>query len=192
MHCFKSSVCCGFESPDPHCFPPCFHTTGRGQQTAGQIHQQLSKISRALPGFTASMRLSQALALPSIPQLPVEVANYQTSIIQCYNPKIKKKEKKGGKKDKKGFCNKSSLNYHMGLLVSFPAMKRHSQLPVKFTSMSLASAPSCLATFIWSDSRRIVTVRCLGSRKEREICLMPFKIVYSVDGGRRDAPSGEA
>lgn len=53
-----------------------------------QIHEQLSKVSRALPGFTASVRLSQGLALPSIPQLPGEVGNYQTFIICSYNPEI--------------------------------------------------------------------------------------------------------
>jgi len=87
-----------FGSPDPHCFSFCFHSTVTGQQTTGQIHQQLLKVNTALPSFTASTKLSQALALPSIPQLPVVVANYQTLVINSYKPEIKNSGKKRKKK----------------------------------------------------------------------------------------------
>lgn len=69
-----------------------------------QIHQQLSKFSRAEPGFTASTRLSQGLALPSIPHLPERLLIIRHSlsvlITQIFKFIKKIKKVKEGRKKK--------------------------------------------------------------------------------------------
>lgn len=49
----------------------------------------------------------------------------------------------------------------MDFLASVPT-RRHFQLPVKFISLCLSSAPSCLVTFIWRGVGRMVAEECLG------------------------------
>lgn len=114
----------------------------------------LPKVIRVLPDCTASMRLSQSLALPGIPQLPVEVANYQISTLHPYRPEKKKQ-----------ICNRSALNFHTVLLASVPATRRtrrHFQLSVKFRTMGLqgdqTQHASAIVRFIWTGSARTVDI----------------------------------
>lgn len=131
--------------------------------------------------FQSPVRLSQALALPSILQLPGEVANYQTSIIHSYKSEIKKNLKEQ-------ICNRKALNFHTGFLASVPTTRRLFHMPVKFKSSGFKERGlrSFLLCHIYLDRQWLYGV--WNPRRKGKICLMPFKVIVSV-GCRRDAPA---